>query len=72
MGQKIRVTVWGENVHEKKHPDIVGKLYPRGMHETIAEGLRESPDFEVRTSTLHQPELVEGSASFKLSSPPRA
>jgi trehalose utilization protein len=55
MSEKIRVTVWGENVHEKKHA-IVEKNYPRGMHEAIAEGLRESPDFEVRTATLDQPE----------------
>ncbi len=56
MSQKIRVTVWGEYVHEKKHPDTIGKIYPKGMHETIAEGLRESPDFQVRTATLDQPE----------------
>jgi trehalose utilization protein len=55
MNDKIRVTVWGENVHEKSHP-AVAKIYPRGMHETLAEALRESPDFEVRTATLQQPE----------------
>jgi trehalose utilization protein len=53
MNEKIRVTVWGENVHEKLHP-AVAKIYPQGMHETIAEALRESPGLEVRTATLDQ------------------
>jgi len=55
MSQKIRVTVWGENVHEKKLP-AVAKIYPKGMHEAIAESLREAGDLEVRTATLDQPE----------------
>ena len=55
MSQKINVTVWGENVHEKKHAHIA-KIYPRGMHETIAEALRECNDLEVRTATLDMPE----------------
>ncbi|HEX4141013.1 MAG TPA: ThuA domain-containing protein, partial [Candidatus Methylacidiphilales bacterium] len=55
MSTPLRVTVWGENVHEKKHP-VVGKIYPNGMHETIAEGLRELGGVEVRTATLDQPE----------------
>ncbi len=40
MAKPIRVTVWGENVHERKNP-IVAKVYPDGMHNCIAEGLRE-------------------------------
>jgi trehalose utilization protein len=55
MSNKIRVTVWGENVHEKKSP-AVAKIYPDGMHNTIASALREAPMFEVRTATLDQPE----------------
>lgn len=55
MSNKIRVTVWGENVHEKKMP-VVAKIYPKGMHEAIADGIRESGDFTVRTATLDQPE----------------
>jgi trehalose utilization protein len=55
MNSKIRITVWGENVHEKKHA-IVGKVYPHGMHEAIAEGLRENSAFDVRTATLQQPD----------------
>jgi len=55
MNPKIRVTVWGENVHEKIHP-AVAQIYPDGMHETIAGALRESPGLDVRTATLDQPE----------------
>jgi trehalose utilization protein len=51
----IRVTVWGENVHEHKH-ELVGKLYPKGMHGCIAEGLSEDPAIEARTATLQDPE----------------
>jgi trehalose utilization protein len=55
MSTKIRVTVWGENVHEHKHA-AVAKIYPNGMHEAIADGLRASAGLEVRTATLQQPE----------------
>jgi trehalose utilization protein len=55
MSNKIRVIVWGENVHERKVPAIA-KIYPKGMHNAIADGLKESDDFEVRTATLEQPE----------------
>jgi len=51
----IRVTVWGENVHEQTH-EAVRNLYPCGMHGSIAAGLAESPDFETRTATLQEPE----------------
>ena len=52
---KIRITVWGENVHEQTHK-LVRDIYPEGMHECIARGLRESGDFEARTATLQQGE----------------
>ena len=53
----IRVTVWGENLHEQKH-ERVKALYPEGMHSTIAEGIRENlkESVQVRTATLDQPE----------------
>ncbi len=53
----IRVTVWGENIHEKTH-EAVTKVYPDGMHTTIAAGLRElhGERVAVRTATLDQPE----------------
>lgn len=55
MNSPIRVTVWGEYRHEKKNPKVAA-LYPKGMHECIAEGIRESGGCEVRTATLDEPE----------------
>ena len=34
----VRVTVWGENVHERNEP-AVRAIYPDGMHAAIAAGL---------------------------------
>jgi trehalose utilization protein len=51
----IRVTVWGENVHEQKH-EAVRKIYPEGMHNCIAQGLAGDPEIEARTATLQEPE----------------
>lgn len=55
MQPKIRVTVWGENVHEHTNP-IVHAHYPDGMHQCIAGALANCPDFDVRTVTLQQRE----------------
>lgn len=55
MAAKIRVTVWGENVHEQKHK-VVRDIYPKGMHRCIADGLAESSGFSVRCATLQEPE----------------
>ena len=52
---KIRVTVWGEFRHEKKNPKVAA-IYPDGMHEAIANFLRNEKDFTVRTAFLDQPE----------------
>ena len=51
----IRITVWGENVHEGRDPQV-REIYPDGMHATIAAGLRELLGAEVRTATLQEPE----------------
>jgi trehalose utilization protein len=53
----IRVTVWGENVHEVEEPEVRA-IYPDGMHATIADGLREllGDAVDVRTATLQEPE----------------
>jgi trehalose utilization protein len=53
----LRVTVWGENVHERHEPNVQA-LYPDGMHSAIAAGLAESlgDRYEIRTATLEQPE----------------
>jgi trehalose utilization protein len=55
MSAQLHVTVWNEYVHERENP-VVREIYPKGMHECIAEGLREDVDLEVRTATLHDPE----------------
>jgi len=52
---RIRVRIWNEYRHERER-DEVSRIYPKGIHETIAERLRASPDFEVETSTLDEPE----------------
>ena len=51
MSAKVRVTVWGENVHERRNP-IVRQIYPDGMHECIATALREDGELKVRTAAL--------------------
>lgn len=53
----MRVTVWGEYLHEQRN-EAVRKVYPQGMHEAIADGLRAhlGEAATVRTATLEQPE----------------
>lgn len=57
IGTPIKVTVWGENVHERRN-EAVRALYPDGMHNAIADGLREHlpAGSVVRCATLEQPE----------------
>ena len=49
-----RVTVWNEYRHEKKDADVQA-VYPNGIHEAIAAGLRDH-GLPVRTATLDEPE----------------
>jgi trehalose utilization protein len=53
----LRVTVWGENLHEQQNPTVQA-VYPRGMHTTIAVGIQEhlADRALVRTATFEQPE----------------
>jgi trehalose utilization protein len=53
----IRVTVWGENVHERRE-EHVRAIYPEGMHATIADALAAllGDRVRVRTVTLQDPE----------------
>lgn len=53
----IRVLVWGENQHEKINAKV-REIYPDGMHETIAGGLREllGDEATVTTHVLDEPE----------------
>ncbi len=50
----IRVTVWNEGRHEKSHAEVA-KVYPKGIHNAIADGLNEA-GFTARTATLDEPE----------------
>lgn len=47
----IRVTVWGENVHEQKNK-VVAEIYPKTMHGTIAEALNTQDGITASTVTL--------------------
>jgi trehalose utilization protein len=49
-----RVTVWSEHRQERSDP-AVRAVYPDGIHEAIAAGLREA-GFDVGTATLDEPE----------------
>lgn len=51
----IKALVWGENIHEHMNK-VVGDNYPRGMHEQIADLLREDKTISASTATLQQPE----------------
>ena len=53
----VRVTVWGENVHERTSPRFASAI-PEGMHGAIAAGLAEllGDAVQTRTATLDQPE----------------
>jgi trehalose utilization protein len=53
----VRVTVWGENVHEQRDASVRA-IYPDGMHATIAGALAAglSERATVRTATLQEPE----------------
>jgi len=57
MSRPLRVTVWGENVHESREEDVRAR-YPDGMHGAIAAGLNEQlgEAVAVRTATLQEPE----------------
>lgn len=51
----VRVTVWGENVHENTNADV-RNLYPKGMHGCIADALNNRSGIEATTATLQEPE----------------
>ena len=40
MTNPIRVTVWGENRHEQREPEVAER-YPDGMHGAVASAVRE-------------------------------
>lgn len=51
----IRVTVWGENVHERKNKVVAG-VYPNGMHSAIADALNRDAGITASTAVLQEPE----------------
>ncbi len=51
----IRITVWNEYWHEKVSARVA-EIYPRGIHNAIADFLKENKRFEVQTATLGDPE----------------
>lgn len=55
VSDSIRVTVWNEFRHEKTK-ESVKKIYPDGMHRTIADALCRAGGFEVGTATLDEPD----------------
>jgi trehalose utilization protein len=56
MSEVTRVTVWNEFRHEKIDGGDPQKVYPKGMHNAIADYLKKQTGFEVRTATLDEPE----------------
>lgn len=55
MNKVIRVTVWNEFRHERQNT-AVKKIYPDGMHTTIAKALSSQSGLRARTATLDEPE----------------
>ena len=51
----IKVTVWGENVHEQNNK-AVAENYPKGMHGQIAKLIGKDKNIEASTATLQEPE----------------
>lgn len=51
----IRVTVWGENVHEQKNK-VVSGIYPLTMHGTIAKNLNSDASIAATSVTLQDAE----------------
>lgn len=49
----IRVLVWNEYRHER-HSAAVADIYPRGIHNCIADFLGKEEDISVRTATLDE------------------
>lgn len=65
---KINVIVWNEFQHERENP-VVRAIYPEGLHQVIAQGLRNTPalvspglPLQVDCATLDQPEHGLGEA----------
>ena len=55
--RQLRVTIWNEHVQERRD-ESVKRVYPDGMHEVIAAGLRRElgASATIRFATLEEPE----------------
>jgi trehalose utilization protein len=53
----LRVTVWNENIHERRD-ESVKQIYPDGIHGAIAAGLQRElgETATIRSATLEEPE----------------
>jgi trehalose utilization protein len=56
-GERFRVTLWNEHIHERRDESVT-RIYPDGMHQAIAAGLRRElgETLSVHTATLDEPE----------------
>jgi len=52
----IRVLVWNEYYHERISEEI-RKVYPNGIHNTIADFLKTEEDLDVKVATMEDPEF---------------
>lgn len=52
---QVKVTIWNEFLHERENA-AVQAIYPKGIHQAIAEGMRAFGDFAITTATLEEPE----------------
>jgi len=55
IASMINVTVWNEYRHEKSDEEV-RRTYPDGIHNCIADFLKENDDLSIRTATLDQPD----------------
>ncbi len=55
MSSKLRVLVWNEHVHEREN-STVAKIYPKGIHGCIVDGLAADDELRVGTATLGDPD----------------
>ncbi|HUX20590.1 MAG TPA: ThuA domain-containing protein [Spirochaetia bacterium] len=60
----MRVRIWNEYRHER-HREDVAAVYPEGIHQVIAEHLRNTGNFDVAISTLDEPEHGLTEAALK-------
>jgi trehalose utilization protein len=57
MISQIRLTIWNEYIHERQSA-AVGKIYPNGIHRTVADAMHQQlgDAIQIRTATFDEPE----------------